>query len=129
MTNSTNRRRFERFTLKPMYTPISLRRLDSVDEPLEGHAYDVSEGGVRFDLDEPIEPGTPVAIQVTLPGQAESTSGSGTFYAIGNVVWTDRDPDEPGPSKMAAVFVRFAGSGDKERLLRQIGSGRYRRAA
>jgi hypothetical protein len=122
-----NRRRFERFALRPMYTRVVVRLVADQSYDFEGHAYDVSEGGIRFELDRPIDPGTPVAIQVTLPGAA--AEGGWSVFVFANVIWVDEDADEPGPVRMAAAFTRFARAGDKERLLSQLSSGRYARAA
>lgn len=129
MTTAINRRQFERFALAPMYTPITARLLENEEFTLEGHAYNISEGGVQFELDQPIAPGTPVALQVTLPqGASEVDLGPGrSVFVFANVVWID--DEEPGPVRMAAAFTRFARRGDKERLLRAICSGRYTRAA
>lgn len=129
MTTTTNRRQFERFALAPMYTPINARLLENQEFTLEGHAYNISEGGVQFELDQPVAPGTPVALQITLPqGAAEADLGPGrSVFVFANVVWID--DEEPGPVRMAAVFTRFARLGDRDRLLRAMGSGRYARAA
>lgn len=127
--NPINKRKFERFVLKACYTPVSVRIVGSQGAALEGHAYDISEGGTMFELDEPIEPGTSVAMQLTLPiapGQSDLESAR-TIFVFGNVVWLDLS--EPGPARMAIVFTQFAKLGDKERLLRQLGSGTYARAA
>jgi len=125
----TNRRQFERFALAPMYTPITARRLENEEFTLEGHAYNISEGGVQFELDQPIAAGTPVALQITLPtGNGTADIGPGrSVFVFANIVWID--DDEPGPIRMAAAFTRFARLGDKERLLRTMTSGRYYRAA
>jgi hypothetical protein len=95
----------------------------------EGHAYDISEAGLRFELDQPIDPGTPVAIEVTLACGPRSFAEDNRVCAMGSVVWVDDDEDEPGPVRMAAAFTRFARTGDKERLLAQLQSGRLARAA
>ncbi len=129
MSTTTNRRQFERFALAPMYTPINARLLENEEYTLEGHAYNISEGGVQFELDHPIAPGTPVALQITLPTGTDSADiGPGrSVFVFANIVWIDEE--EPGPVRMAAVFTRFARLGDRERLLRTISSGRYSRAA
>ena|SRR5678816_178525 len=124
-----NRRRFDRFILTPGYTPVAVKLLADDTFSFEGHAYDISEAGLRFELDQPIEPGTPVAIEVTLPGGPRSLTDDNRVCAMGSVVWVDDDPDEPGPVRMAAAFTRFARTSDKERLLSQLGSGRLARAA
>lgn len=128
---SINRRRFERFVLSPMYTPVTVRRMDECGNILEGHAYDLCEGGCQFELDCGVPCGTPVLMQVTMPAGAWSECddlGPGrTIGVYGNVVWLDES--EPGPARLAIAFTRFVRAGDKERLLRQITSGRLARAA
>lgn len=126
-----NRRRHERFQLLPQYTPVSVRFLDSEHFALDGHAYNISEGGIQFELDRGIEPGTAVALQVTLPTEhwtdCQDLGPGRSIFVFVNVVWLE--DDEPGPARMAAVFTRFARQGDRERLIRQIAGGRLRRAA
>jgi hypothetical protein len=123
-----NRRHHERFVMSPMYTPVSVRLLDSERFSLEGHAYDISEGGMMFELDRAIEAGTPIAAQITLSEHAIGDIGPGrSIFVFGNVVWAD--DSDAGPVRLALAFTQFARLGDKERLLRQLGSGRYARAA
>ncbi|MBY0112050.1 MAG: PilZ domain-containing protein [Phycisphaerales bacterium] len=126
-TNSTNRRRFERFALRPMYTPVAVRLMDNEHFTLEGHAYDISEGGIRFELDHPIAPGTPIAMQITLPTNQGDIGPGRSVFVMGNVVWID--DSEPGPVQMALVITRFVRLGDRERLLKRLASGTYARAA
>lgn len=124
--NEADRRQFERIALKPMYTPISVR-VGETASWLEGHAYDVSEGGVQLELDAPIMPGTPVAVRITLPrgGGREERDVS----AVGNVVWTDDDGVD-GPVRMAVVFSGFTEEDGRERLRRTLQTpGAARRAA
>lgn len=129
--NAINRRQYERFALPPMYTPVCVRPVEGEGPALEGHAYDVSEGGIRFELDSAIPSGTAVAIQLTLPaapGDIESELGSTrTVCVYGNVIWVDES--EPGPVRMALAITRYSKVGDRERLLRRLSTGRYRRAA
>ncbi len=126
-----NRRQHPRFAVTPSYTSARVRLLteDSFTRP--GHVYDVSEGGVRFEMDHPIEPGTPVAMEITLPEYAGSPAfvdGPGrAVFLLGNVVWCDTE--EPGPAQMALVVTRFARAGDRDRLMRRITSGAYARVA
>jgi hypothetical protein len=129
MSTGAERRRYPRFEVEPMYTPIAVRLLDEDAFRLEGHAYDVSEGGLRFETDLPIAPGTKVALQITLPTMNAATGGPGrAVFVFANVVWLE-DEDEPGPYKMAAVFSHWARAGDRERLLREFRTGVYRLAA
>ncbi len=126
MRQRLNRRRFERFATSPMYTPLAVRLAVAGGRVHEGHAYDISEGGVRFELDDPIAPGTPIEITITLPGATPRRDRS--FAATGQVVWSRRDPDEPGPTQMAAVFTRFAAA-DRARLVERLAGRRGSRAA
>lgn len=122
MPGLINRRRYERFATAPMYTPVSVRAPGGFEQA--GHVYDVSEGGVRFELDAALPPGTPIELAVSLPGPVAST-----VEAAGHVVWTAIDPLEPGPVRMAAAFTRFASLADRVRLIERLASGRYSRAA
>jgi hypothetical protein len=132
-----NRRRFERFCLPHMYTGIAVRMLDqpafdnSGESGLTGHTYDLSEGGVQFELDRALEPGTAVALRIDLPDAVtQGWDGMGPGRAVfifANVIWMD--DSEPGPVRMAAVFTRFARLGDRDRLIRAFASGVLARAA
>lgn len=129
-TNSVNRRKFERFVVSPMYTEVKVCALDEHRPTFMGHAYDVSEGGVQFELDRAIETGTQVAMELTFPGGAYGThgdEGGNTVVVIGNVVWAD--DSEPGPVRMAIAITRFAKDVDRERLIRQLSTQRVKRAA
>ena len=126
------RRQFPRFVVEPMYTPVGARvegGADGEDAPfdLEGHAYDISEGGARFELDRAVAPGTAIAMRVFLPGVGERDEGR-SVLVYANVVWSE-DTDEAGPYRTAAVFTHFARAGDRDRLVRHFASGRYRMAA
>jgi len=126
-TNSVNRRKFERFVVSPMYTEVKVCALDEHRPTFLGHAYDVSEGGVQFELDRAIAPGTTVAMELTFPGSAFGEEGGNTVVVIGNVVWAD--DSEPGPVRMAIAITRFAKDVDRERLIRQLSTQRVKRAA
>lgn len=126
--NPADRRRFPRFQLEPMYAPMAVRFLDRDQFDFQGHAYDISEGGCRFELDRGIEPGTSIAMQITLPTMHTETGPGRAVFVFANVVWIE-DEDEPGPVRMACVFSRFVRVGDRERLLGHLRTGRYRAAA
>lgn len=131
MKLNTDRRRFPRFELEAMYTTIAVRTLDQDEFRLQGHSYDVSEGGIRFELDRGIERGTEVAMMINLPTMNEGSDAFGpeaAVFVFATVVWIE-DENEPGPIKMAAVFNRWARRGDRERLLAELGKGVYRRQA
>jgi hypothetical protein len=108
-----------------MYTPVLVDTGGGPEQIRDGHCYDVSEGGVQFELDEPIELGTAVEIKLELPGQIDDPAR--TVRAFANIVWIDAS--EPGPVRMAAAFSRFAHASDRERLFGRIVSGQLARAA
>jgi len=117
--------------LPSMYTQIDVRPLDSDEFQWSGHAYDLSEGGMRFELDQPIEPGTAIAVRIRLPGDVTMNGADRRpLYALANVVWLeDEDVELGGPVRMACVFREFVLSGDLERLQSRLHSGRYSMAA
>jgi hypothetical protein len=116
---SMNRRRYERLPLRPMYTPISVRVVGERTPRRLGHAYDLSEGGVQFELDDPLPAGTPVMLCIELPASFGAGSGETAEIRVrGNIVWTDAS--EPGPVRQAAVFTRFASEEDRILLLQRI---------
>ncbi len=123
-TNPTDRREHQRFTLMPMYTAVEAKRLagDS-DRALLGHAYDISETGVRIELDEALEPGETIALHLTLPGATSSVTASA------DVVWVNDEIDDPGPRRMALRFTDFHSDQDRDCLRRYLGGALIRRAA
>jgi hypothetical protein len=131
-SRASDRRRHPRYTLSAMYSPIMMRTLDQDGFSIEGHAYDISLGGLRFEADRAIAPGTTVALQITLPGMhghRDGAEGPGrAVFVFANVVWLE-DEEDPAPYKMAAVFTRFARAGDEQRLQAELLDGRYRLAA
>ena len=119
-----NRRAHERLYLPPMYTTVTARsRRSGARRRLQGHVYDISEGGVRIELDEPLVPGERITIDLALPG---ATSG---VMVRGSVVWVNDDDDDPGPRRMAVRFERFRARADRERLAAYLAGNPARRAA
>ncbi len=127
---SINRRQHERFRVNPGYTSTTVRlHPDETTFTRPGHIYDISEGGVCFELDIPLEPGSTVSMQIDLPRSASSNDiGPGrAVFVTGNVVWVDME--EPGAVKMALAITRFDREGDKDRLIRSLSSSQLLRAA
>ena len=122
-----NRRRHERFSLPPMYTAVTVQVIGEPKTRLSGHCYDISEGGVQFELDNALPNGTPVQLTIELPRSGDASESRGDVRVIGNVVW--KDESEPGPVRMAATFSRFTDAQDKDRLFRHISGGHLTRAA
>lgn len=131
LRHGADRRIHPRFVLPVMYTAVAARRLDSDAFNAFGHAYDLSEGGMRFEVDEPIEPGTAIVVRLQLPGTPISWAERRPVYAFANVVWVEEEDLQigAGPVRMACVFRRFVQQGDLERLRRALDSGRYAMAA
>ncbi len=131
METARDRREFPRYVLPSMYTSVEVRPLDSETYQWRGHAYDISEGGMRFEIDYPIEPGTAIAVRIELPGADRlRLTERRPVYAFANVVWLEEDDlDHAGPVRMACVFRRFVLPGDRERLIDRLHSGRYSLAA
>ena len=93
-----NRRQFERFALPAMYTAVEAIRTSQPDaQPLTGHAYDVSEGGARVELDEALSKGETVHLRLNLPAQVAE------IEANASVVWVNAEDDDPGPRRMALL--------------------------
>ncbi len=122
-----DRREATRFTLKPMYTRVLVRPEGERMFTLEGHAYDISMGGLRFELDQEIPTGSPIGIMLELPEPGDP-HGVRLVAATGTVVWID-DDDIPGPVRMAAVFHAFETADDEQRLNQTLSTGRYAQAA
>lgn len=133
--HAINRRRFERFATLPMYTAVEVQSPDQPGHTLAGHAYDLSEGGIRFELDRAIAPGTAVTMRVILPHGLASPLDEHAAFAeprgvevLANVIWID-DDGVPGPVRMAAAFTTFLNAADRDRLFDTLAAGSLRRAA
>ena len=120
-----NRRQADRLALPAGYTPVRVRTLGKNKRKHEGHAYDLSVGGIMFELDNAIVPGTAVSIEIALP--ASLGDAGGDVVVFGNVVWMD--DSDVGPVRMAIAFTRFARQGDDFRLHRVIANNLVRKAA
>ncbi len=119
-----NLRKHERLKVEPMYTSVLVQRADGPTiRTLEGHAYDISEGGARIELDESIGCGERVALSLRLPRETMSV------FAMGRVVWENDETDDPGPRRMAIQFTQFLSDADHARLVRHLGVNARRRAA
>lgn len=108
---SRDQRQYPRIKVPAMYTLLRARVLGSTKYTWTGHIYDVSVGGMRFELDMPIQPGTQLEIRGMLPG-----SGHTTFRAIGRVVRQHSDNDERGPVILGLQFESFQSPMDRQRL-------------
>ena len=123
-----NRRQFERQPVCAMYSEISVRPVggetgENPEEARCGHVYDISEGGLRLELDEAMEMGEQLAVDVRLPGE------DGSWGMTAAVVWVNDEIDDPGPRRMALEFSGFSSEQDHRRLVQYLGRGTGRLAA
>jgi c-di-GMP-binding flagellar brake protein YcgR len=112
----SERRAHGRFVLAPMYTAVEARRASGA-AILDGHAYDISEGGVRIELDETLDDGEAIDLSVRLPGEAEMIT------ATASVVRNANRRTDLGPMQVALKFKRFASEADHRRLIEFFGHG------
>ena len=119
LNSASNRRQHERVSVAPMYTHVGVT-VPGMGAPMQGHSYDVSEGGVQIELDDAIEAGTTVELELVLPllGRIRLADEERIVRVTGNVVWVD--DSEPGPVRLAVAFTRFASEADRARLIEQI---------
>ncbi len=93
------RRAYPRFTVDPMYSAVHVVR---AKHAMDGHIYEVSLGGMRFELDRALPKGSNVEVTLELPGCLEPIRASGTIVRV-----FDR-ADDPGPRRMVVEFESFA---------------------
>ena len=113
--HSGNRRAHARLSLRPMYTAVTARRRRGRPASLCGHVYDISQAGLRIELDEPLQPDESVTLRLDLPA-------AGTVNASARVVWVSDGHDDPGPRRAALRFTRFATPADRAGLARLLAS-------
>jgi hypothetical protein len=118
-----NRREHDRFRLQPMYTNVLAKSLDGETAAVNGHAYDISETGVRIELDDALPIGHAVNLEIDLCG------GETGVAAQAKVVWINDADDDPGPRRMALRFTAFRSAADHDRLVGYLGRGLQRVAA
>lgn len=121
MSPEVDRRTHARYALPSMYTTVSV--VDDTGKVIrEGHVYDISQGGMRFELDDALEPGSSVTVRIDLPGQRTDH-----VNATCNILWVEEEDLElPGPVRMACCFASLE---DERALAGMLGRGRYHLAA
>lgn len=88
--------------------------LGTPDGGFEGHGYDISATGMRFELDDELPAGTEVSMLLYPPAEAAPIRMNGV------VVRVFAHDDDPGPRRMAVQFTTFPSAEDRERLMRRI---------
>jgi c-di-GMP-binding flagellar brake protein YcgR len=99
-----------------MYTLLRIKKKGETRYTQTGYIYDISQTGMRFELDDPIAPGTELEFRALLPG-----SHTTTFCAKGHLVRMHDDLHEVGPVRMAMQFDRFKSAMDRQKLNEYIG--------
>ncbi|TVQ30274.1 MAG: PilZ domain-containing protein [Phycisphaeraceae bacterium] len=126
----SERRRSIRFSMTPERARVVVRPLRTIehDREIEGGAFDISEHGAQFELDQPLDPGTSIAMRIDLPhtGPERSTERR-VFFVFAEVVWTRMTAD--GVARIGATFTRFEREAERSMLRRRLFSGRYTLAA
>ena len=105
-------RHYPRHALPAMYTHVRVRAEGEAGFARAGYIYDVSLSGMRFELDQALDPGTQVEARCMLPGQPHVM-----FTVTGRVV-RHHDAEESmfGPTRLGMVFESFRRSTDRTRL-------------
>jgi PilZ domain len=134
MDYELDRRLHLRFSLQPGYSRMVVQPIHSPECLWEGHAYDISVGGVRFELDEPLDPGSKIAMRIDLPNSSvHRHTGRRSIFAFGRVLRLCPDDEEfgrgIGPMRMAAIFTQFARDEDHAMLMQYLSSGQFAIAA
>ena len=113
-----------RVALPAMYTLIRVREGGDEHFSEVGHIYDVSETGIRFELDREIPAGTEVEIRALLPGPEHTT-----IRAVGRIVRRHDEAGERGPIRMGMIFDRFVPESDHDLLVSYMRRYELRKAA
>ena len=108
---SVDSRMHPRLTLPAMYTLARVRQEGDDRYRWTGYIYDISESGMRIELDEALPAGATIEVRALLPGQQQIA-----ICASATVVRQHDEPGEPGPVRMGVAFTRFAHHADRARL-------------
>ncbi len=112
--DAADARRHPRKPLPAGYADVRVRRAGQPHFQLTGHAYDISRGGVRFELDEPLECGEQVEIEVRLPeARRRPIRARGVMVRL-------HEADEVGPVRMGLQFTALDSSADRAALDRYL---------
>lgn len=121
---ATDTRQFPRLKLPAMYTLIRVKPTGDERFRWTGYIYDISASGMRFELDQALDPGTEVEVRAMLPGAFHTT-----FHAVGKVVRLHDDAEDRGPMRMGLVFEKFTHHADRRRLHEYLEHSGLRQAA
>lgn len=116
-----NRRDVTRVSVTAAYSSVAVTADGSL-EPLSGHIYDISEKGLRFEVDRALPVGSLVELELLVPPEE-------SIRVTARVVRVYDEADDPGPRRMGAEFTGFDSPGDEERLEGLLDSFHLVRAA
>lgn len=111
VTSAKDLRNHPRLKLPAMYTLLRAKLLGQGRYDLTGHIYDISISGMRFELDQAMEPGTLIEVRSMLPGKDHTT-----FRATGKIIRLHSDEEDLGPAIMGMTFESFRSPMDYQRL-------------
>ena len=104
-------RQSPRVKLPAMYTLIRVRPQGQERYCWTGHIYDISETGIRFELDRALKPGSTIDFRAMLPGPYHVT-----VNLSGKVVRLHDDDELPGPSRMGAEIDQANSPVERQKL-------------
>jgi hypothetical protein len=121
--DARNRRVHERRSVSAMYSAVEAKPIGGFGPTANGHVYDVSLGGARIELDDPVAPGTDLQLALHLPAESKAIRVIGTVTRV-----FDAD-DDPICRRAGVRFVSFQDPADEVRLRRFLGEDAVRAAA
>jgi len=108
---SPEARQSPRVRVSAPYTFLRLREPGVARYAWTGYVYDLSELGMRFEVDDPLPAGQRLEIRALLPGPEQVQ-----FQASGVVVRRHDEANELGPVRMGLRFEEFKSDADRDRL-------------
>lgn len=116
-----NRRDANRTPVTAAYSSVAVLA-DGSREHMTGHIYDISEKGLRFEVDRPLPVGSAIELELLVPPEE-------SIRVSARVVRVFDEADDPGPRRMGAEFIGFGSPGDEARFEGLLDSYHLIRAA
>jgi len=103
-----NRRDANRIAVTPAYSSVAVVPADG-GAKLVGHVYDISEKGLRFEVDRALPVGASIELELLVPPEE-------SIRVTARIVRVFDEADDPGPRRMGAEFTGFGSPDDAARL-------------